>query len=196
MRLIPTTLKLFILAIAGAFVVSNQAAADQYTIDSRGQHAFIQFKVSHLGYSFVLGSFPDFEGSFEYDHDNPQNSNISLEIDTTTVETSHADRNKHVRSADFLDVSEFPTAHFSSTSYQEKSDGSGLLTGDLTLHGVTQSVEIETQKIGEGKDPWGGYRIGFEGETTITMADFGINYNLGPASRTVDLYLVIEGIRQ
>ena len=181
--------------IMGLLSASSIQAAD-YRIDSGGKHAFIQFKVSHLGYSFVLGEFPDFTGSFTYDAENPNDSKISIEIDTTTADTRHSERNRHIRGSDFLHVKKYPEATFVSTSYEEGPDGKGTLEGDLTLHGVTRPVTIETNKVGEGKDPWGGYRVGFEGNTTITMADFGINYNLGPASRTVDLYLVIEGIRK
>ena len=179
----------------GLLAVSSTQAAD-YRVDSGGKHAFIQFKVSHLGYSFVLGEFPDFTGSFSYDAENPGASKISIDIDTTTADTRHAERNRHIRGSDFLDVKKYPEAKFVSTSYEEGADGKGTLEGDLTLHGVTRPVTIQTNKVGEGKDPWGGYRVGFEGNTTITMADFGIDYNLGPASRTVDLYLVIEGIRK
>ena len=176
-------------------ILSGPVMAADYTIDSAGKHAFIQFKVSHLGYSNLLGDFPDFTGSFTYDADDPNSATVNVNIDTTTVDTRHAKRNTHIRGTDFLDVKKFPTAKFVSTSYQE-SDGAGTLTGDLTLHGVTKSVDIAVTKIGEGKDPWGGYRAGFDGTTTITMADFGIDYNLGPASRTVEIYLSIEGIRQ
>ena len=179
----------------GLLSVSSAQAAD-YRVDSGGKHAFIQFKVSHLGYSFVLGEFPDFTGSFTYDAENPNDAQISIEIDTTTADTRHSERNRHIRGSDFLDVKKYPQATFVSTRYQEGPDGKGSLEGDLTLHGVTRPITIETNKVGEGKDPWGGYRVGFEGNTTITMADFNINYNLGPASRTVDLYLVIEGIRK
>lgn len=173
----------------------GQAHADEYMIDTKGKHAFIQFKVSHLGYSYVLGDFPDFTGSFNYDPDNPAESSASVTIDTTTVDTRHAERNVHIRGTDFLNVKKFPEAQFISTSYEE-TGGGGILTGDLTLHGITKPVSIEITKIGEGKDPWGSYRAGFEGQATITMADYGINYNLGPASRTVDIYLSLEGVKQ
>ncbi len=186
----------FCTVLIGILFGNNHALAERYVIDTKGQHAFIQFKVSHLGYSYVLGSFPDFSGTFEYDESDPNAATIRIEIDTRTVETSHAERNKHLRGKDFLDVAKYPTATFVSTGYEERGDGTGLLVGNLTLHGVTQPVSIDVKKIGSGKDPWGGYRQGFEGTTTLTMADFDMNYNLGPASRTVDLYLVIEGIRQ
>ncbi len=186
--------------IAGAFLIASALAlpaqAADYKIDDGGKHAFIQFKVSHLGYSFVLGDFPDFSGSFFYDSENPNASKVDVSIDTTTVDTRHAKRNVHIRGSDFLDVKKFPKASFVSTSYEESGGGNGTLNGDLTLHGVTRPVSIEITKIGEGKDPWGGYRAGFEGSTTLTMADFGIDYNLGPASRTAEIYLSIEGIKQ
>ena len=98
-------------------------------------------------------------------------------------------------SSDFLDVDKYPTAKFVSTSYTE-SDGKGELKGNLTLHGVTKPVTIEVRQIGAGTDPWGGFRRGFEGKTSLTLADFNINYNLGPSSREVELILHVEGIRQ
>lgn len=187
--------KIASLALA-AIVLMPVAHSADFKIDTSGKHAFIQFKVSHLGYSYVLGDFPDFEGSFNYDADDPTASRVDVKIDTTTVDTRHAERNLSVRGSNFLDVKKFPVATFTSTSYEETGGGEGILNGDLTMRGVTQPISIELKKIGEGKDPWGGYRAGFEGNTTITMADFGITYNLGPASRTVDIYLSIEGIRQ
>ncbi len=136
-----------------ASTINFSTHAEQYVIDDKGKHAFIQFKVSHLGYSYVIGTFPDFEGSINYDAANLSEASVKIDIDTTTVDSSHADRNKHIRSGDFLDVGNFPTATFVSTSYAEQSDGTGTLVGDLTLHGVTKPVEIKTNKIGEGKDP-------------------------------------------
>ncbi len=188
------------LSIASAFVLATSATtaanAAEYTVDSSGKHAFIQFKVSHLGYSFVVGDFPDFTGDFTYDSENPSASKINIDIDTTSVDTRHAKRNVHIRGTDFLDVKKYPKASFVSTSYEESGNGAAVLNGDLTLHGVTKPVSLEVTKIGEGKDPWGGYRAGFEGNTTITMSDFGIDYDLGEASRTVDIYVTVEGIKK
>lgn len=184
-----------LLALAIPLAASSVHAAD-YRMDIEGKHAFIRFKVSHLGFSFVLGEFPDFEGRFTYDVDDPSVAAVEVEIDTTTAETHHAKRNVHIRGKDFLHSKKFPTASFVSTGYEETGGGEGILTGDLTLRGVTREVRLEMNRIGEGKDPWGKYRAGFEGTTTITMADFGIDYNLGPASRTAEIYFSIEGIRQ
>ncbi len=195
LRSLTATVILCALVLAAPLATSTAIAAD-YEMDIEGKHAFIRFKVSHLGFSYVLGEFPDFEGRFSYDVDDPSVASVEVEIDTTTVETHHAKRNVHIRSKDFLHVKKFPTAKFVSTGYEETGGGAGILSGDLTLRGVTRPISIEMSRIGEGEDPWGSYRAGFEGTTIITMADFGIDYNLGPASRTAEIYFSIEGIRE
>ena len=144
----------------------------------------------------MIGTFDTLSGSFTYDPDaGPEGQSISVEIDTASVDTGHAERDKHLRSADFLNVDEFPTATFVSTGYEGDAEG-GTMTGDLTLHGVTQPIAIAVKTVGEGKDPWGGYRAGFEGTASITRKDFGMGYNLGPASESMELFLFIEGVRR
>jgi polyisoprenoid-binding protein YceI len=93
-------------------------------------------------------------------------------------------------------VDEYPEARFVSTSFEPTDGEKAMLVGDLTLHGVTKPVTIDVEKIGSGTDPWGGYRVGFEGTTEIALKDFGIDYDLGPASANVELTLSVEGIRQ
>jgi len=176
-------------------VFSTSSMAENYVIDTKGAHASINFQIPHLGYSMLVGRFDDFSGSFVYDEKNPSASSVEVEIKTASINSNHAERDKHLRGSDFLDVSKYPTAKFVSTSYTE-TDGKGVLKGDLTLHGVTKPVSIEVTQIGAGADPWGGFRRGFEGRTSLTLADFNINYNLGPASKAVELVLHVEGIRQ
>ncbi len=130
-----------------------------------------------------------------YDSKTPGDSSINVEIDVGSVDTNHAERDKHLRGTDFFDVKNHPIATFSSTSFSANDNG-GTLEGKLTLHGVTKPITIEVTKIGEGKDPWGGYRAGFSGSFVLTRSDFDISYNLGPASETSELQLTIEGIRQ
>ncbi|MDX8380697.1 MAG: YceI family protein [Ghiorsea sp.] len=179
----------------GMLGVSVSAQAATYNIDDKGAHAFIQFKVSHLGYSWVMGRFNTFTGHFTYDEKNPSASTVQVEIDTNSVDTNHALRDKHLRSKDFLMTGRYPTATFKSTSYTE--NGKDIeIKGKFTLHGVTKDIVIKGQHIGEGKDPWGGYRSGFEGHTSIMMKDYDVLMDLGPASQEVDLYFSIEGIRQ
>ena len=179
-------------AAALVFSAASSEAAD-YRIDAG--HSFVQFKISHIGVSWMIGTFDTLSGSFTYDPDaGPEGQSVSVEIDTASVDTGHAERDKHLRAADFLNVDEFPTATFVSTAYEGDGE-SGTMTGDLTLHGVTREIAIAVNKVGEGKDPWGGYRAGFEGTVSLTRSDFGMGYNLGPASESMDLFLFIEGIR-
>ncbi|MCB1922535.1 MAG: YceI family protein [Gammaproteobacteria bacterium] len=182
---------------AGALVVASASAvADEYLVDTKGAHAFIQFQVKHLGYSWLVGRFNTFSGRFSYDEANPGASTVEVTIDTASVDSNHAERDKHLRNEDFLEVDKYPEARFVSTSYRDLGDGKGVLDGELTLHGVTRPISIDVNQIGAGADPWGGYRRGFEGHTQFALSDFGIKKNLGPASKDVYLWLGIEGIRQ
>ena len=184
-------------AVSGAMLLSASTVnAADYVIDTQGAHAFVNFKIKHLGYSWLHGRFNTFDGTFSYDAKTPNASQITVNIDTTSLDSNHAERDKHLRGKDFLNVSKYPTATFKSTSVKFDDDDSGEVTGEFTLHGVTKTITFEIDKVGEGKDPWGGHRVGFEGETSLKLADYGIDYNLGPASTHVDIGLSIEGIRQ
>ncbi|MDM1716600.1 YceI family protein [Thiopseudomonas alkaliphila] len=182
--------------LASSLLVAQQASAADYQIDKEGQHAFINFKISHLGYSWLYGTFKDFDGNFSYDPAQPEASQVQVKIKTASIDSNHAERDKHLRAADFLNTSKHPEAHFVSTQVLETGEGTADITGDLTLNGVTQPVTIKAQFIGAGDDPWGGYRAGFEGTTELKLADFGIKAQLGPAAETVYLTLSVEGVRQ
>jgi polyisoprenoid-binding protein YceI len=93
-------------------------------------------------------------------------------------------------------VQAHPKATFTSTSVKSTGEGTADIHGDLTLNGVTKPVVIAARFIGEGDDPWGGYRAGFEGSTTLTLKDFDIKMDLGPASQTVELIISVEGVRK
>ena len=182
--------------VLGSALIGGQAMAADYAIDKQGQHAFVNFKISHLGYSWLYGTFKDFDGSFSFDAAKPQDSKVNVTLNTTSVDTNHAERDKHIRSGDFLNVSKHPTATFASTSVKSTGEGTADITGDLTLNGVTKPVVIAAKFIGEGKDPWGGYRAGFEGSTKLKLKDFDIQKDLGPASQDVELIISVEGVRQ
>ena len=169
-------------------------AAD-YVIDKEGQHAFVNFKIGHLGYSYIYGSFKDFDGTFSFDEKNPEASKIKVTLKTASVDTNHAERDKHIKSGDFLNVSKNPTATFESTSVKSTGEGTADVTGNLTLNGVTKPVVINAKFVGQGDDPWGGYRAGFEGTTTIKLKDFDIQKDLGPASQEAQLIISFEGVR-
>lgn len=172
------------------------AQADDYTIDSENMHAFINFRIQHLGYSWLYGRFNDFAGTFSYDEAKPEAAKVEVTVKTTSVDSNHAERDKHIRSKDFFEVETFPEAKFVSTAYKPNGDGTGTLTGDLTLKGVTKPLEVKVHEIGAGKDPWGGFRRGFEGTAKFALADYGISYDLGPASKEVELILSLEGVKK
>lgn len=184
------------LLAVGLLCVLVPAHAADYLIDTKDAHAFIQFKVSHLGYSWVAGRFNTFEGRFNYDENDPPNAWVEVVIQTASIDTNHAERDKHLRGEKFLATEQFPEARFVSTSYTEKADGKAIIQGNLTLHGVTRPVSIDATQIGAGMDPWGGYRRGFEAKTRLALKDYGIDFNLGPTATEVQLELIVEGIRQ
>ncbi len=184
------------LTLGTALLGAGHAMAADYAIDKQGQHAFVNFKISHLGYSWLYGTFKDFDGSFSFDEKSPEASKVNVTLNTASVDTNHAERDKHIRSDDFLSVDKHPTATFASTSVKSTGEGTADITGNLTLNGVTKPVVIAAKFIGQGDDPWGGYRAGFEGSTTLKLKDFDITKDLGPASESVELIISVEGVRQ
>jgi polyisoprenoid-binding protein YceI len=185
-----------LVVLAATITATSANAADVYIIDDKGQHAFVQFRIKHLGYSWLYGRFTEFGGSFLLDRDSPANSSVMVEIDTGSVDTNHTMRDFHLRSGDFLSAGSHPKARFVSTAVERTGENTGVIKGNLTLNGVTKPIEIAVEEIGNGLDPWGGYRAGFLGKTSLALADFGIDYDLGRASQTVELTLSIEGVRQ
>ncbi|GHE19814.1 YceI family protein [Halomonas urumqiensis] len=184
------------IAATTLIAVSHAQAAD-YVVDTENQHAFVQFKINHLGYSYILGQFEEFEGSFSYDPENLEASSVEMEVQTDSLNTNHAERNRHFMSDDFLSVAEYPTASFVSTGFEPEGDSEGVLTGELTLKGETREIEMPVTLVGEGEDPWGNYRAGFEGMTTLALADYGIDMSDFPEiMHELELYVTFEGVRQ
>lgn len=190
-------LKKILLGLTAASLLASagSALAADYKFDKEGQHAFIQFRINHLGYSWIYGGFNDFDGTFTFDESNPAADKVNVTINTNSVDTNHAERDKHIRSADFLNVSKYPQATFTSTEVKKDGDEYDI-KGNLTLNGVTKPVTLEAKPIGQGNDPWGNYRAGFEAEGTIRLKDFNITQDLGPASQEVQLIISVEGVRQ
>ncbi len=172
--------------------MSGMVSAADYVIDTKGAHASINFKVKHMGFSWLLGRFNTFDGEFSYDEKNLNMSKVAVTIDTTSLDSNHAERDKHLKSDDFVNAGKYPKATFTSTSIEAKDDTNFIINGNFSLNGVTKPISIAAQKVGEGKDPWGGYRVGFVGETSIDMAD----YNFKKAWGEVLIELHVEGIKK
>jgi polyisoprenoid-binding protein YceI len=141
-------------------------------------HSTAQFKVRHLMISNVKGEFTNLSGKLELDVANISNSRVEASIDAATINTREADRDTHLKSADFFDVEKFPKLTFKSDRISKKSDGELTVEGDLTIHGVTRKVIFDVEgPSSEAKDPWGNTRIGLSATTDINRKDFGLHWN-------------------
>ncbi len=174
-------------------VEAETAAAGTYKIDP--EHSFVLFSVSHLGISISAGRFNDFEGNIILAPG--KNSKVELTVKTASVDTYIEKRDKHLRGPDFLDTKQFPIMRFVSSKVEYNAAGEPVkLTGELFLHGKTNTVSFTVKPIGAGKDPWGGYRAGYQANTVIKRSDFGMKYMLGGVGDEIDITLNIEAIKQ
>jgi len=178
-----------------AFAQPALAEPEQFQLDIKGQHAFVMFKISHIGFAWIYGSFNDFEGSFTYDAENPANNSAEVTVDVASIDTNHAERDKHLRGEDFFHVDEFPEARFVATGYEKTGEASAELTGALTIKGNTREVTMDVTEMAAREDPWGNFRRAFSAKTELRLKDFGIDYDLGPV-QTAELIISLEGVRQ
>lgn len=148
------------------------------TWDIDPSHTRLGFAARHAMVATVRGGFDVFSGTIVIDHRNPAASTAEVEIDTASISTGNEQRDQHVRSADFLDVENYPTITFKSTSAKEVDDDTYELVGDLTIKGTTHPVTLELEYQGSSPDPWGNTRAGFEGKTTINRKDWGLTWNV------------------
>jgi polyisoprenoid-binding protein YceI len=175
------------------------SATGTWVIDP--SHSTLGFTVRHAMIAKVRGAFGAFAGSFTIDGANLSASSAEVTIETASIDTKSADRDAHLISPDFLDAEAFPTLTFTSTSVQV-SGNDVTLTGDLTIHGVTRSVEVAYEFIGLSQDPWGNQRIGFEGTTKISRKEFGLTWNAALETGGVlvgdeiTLLLDVEAVKQ
>jgi polyisoprenoid-binding protein YceI len=150
------------------------AATGTWVIDPA--HTSLAFSARHAMVAKVRGSFGEFAGSFTIDGANPANSTAELTIQAASIDTKNADRDAHLKSADFLDVEAFPTLAFTSTAVAVSGDQI-VVSGDLTIHGVTKPVDVTYELVGISQDPWGNTKIGFEGSAKISRKDFELTWN-------------------
>jgi polyisoprenoid-binding protein YceI len=192
-----TVRSLLIHAVAGTFAFSSWTAAqaaDRFEIDA--SHTNIVFIVNHLGYSNMIGQFQEFEGEFMLDGHNYSSATVNLTIKTASVDTDHQARDDHLRSPDFFNAAEFPEMTFKSTSISG-TDKKLLVTGDLTLLGVTKPVTLDVDVNDMKPHPLPQYNgvlvAGFSARSTIKRSDFGMKYALGGIGDEIHLLLEVEG---
>lgn len=151
------------------------ATATTWAIDPT--HSEVQFKIKHLVISTVTGSFKTFEGTVETENDGFEGAKIQFSADIDSIDTNMAQRDAHLKSADFFDAENFPKLSFVSSSFTQKDDENYVLTGDLTLRGVTKSVTLSATYGGQMVDFYGNTKAGFEISGKINRKDFGLNWS-------------------
>ena len=149
--------------------------AGDYTLDIT--HTRIGFSARHAMVTTVRGQFGEFEGSAHLDTTDPAASSAKVNIRAASISTGQADRDAHLRSADFFDVETFPEIGFVTTSVTRADAATWTVTGDLTIKGVTHPVTIDFESTGSARDPFGNLRVGFEGATSINRKDWGLTWN-------------------
>lgn len=140
-------------------------------------HTSANFVVKHMMFTNVRGAFKEIEGTIEFDPANPTAASVEAKISTASVDTGVADRDNHLRSADFFDAANYPYITFTSKSVKAANATNASVVGDLTIRGVTKEVTLEVEFSGAGKNPWGMQVAGFAGKTTINREDFGLTWN-------------------
>jgi polyisoprenoid-binding protein YceI len=185
-----------IFAVILSVVALNTAsfAADTYNIDPVHSTAF--FKVGHLGIGFVRGGFTDIAGTIVMDKKTPVSSSIEVTIKIDSIFTNNTKRDEDLKSANYFDAATYPTMGFKSVKVRKLKGNKVEITGNFTLHGVTKPIKIVAQYLGEGKDPWGGYRVAFASDFSILRSDYNMTQFIPMAGDKVDISLIFEGVKK
>jgi len=182
--------------------MSTDLAATTGTWEIDPTHSTIGFVARHAMVAKVRGGFSDFTGTLNLDGADPAKSSASLTIVASSFNSNNAERDAHVKSADFLDVDQFPTITFTSTAVTTKGDDDFIVTGDLTIHGVTKPIDVKFELLGTSQDPWGNTRIGFEGKAEISRKEFGLVWNVALETGgvlvgdTIKLEMDVEAVKK
>lgn len=200
-KILVPTLSLAALALAGLTLTAANApaplvapapsaAAAVYTVDA--VHSTVIFSVMHMNTGRSYGRFNDVQGTFTVDTAKPEASKVEITIKADSIDTANKGRDDHLKSPDFFDVKQFPTATFRSTKVEKKGDKNWSVTGELALHGVKKEVTIPLELTGEGKGRNGEALIGFHGTFSIQRSAYGMEYGKGNLGDQVDLIVSVE----
>lgn len=140
-------------------------------------HSEIAFKVRHMMFSKVRGSFQSWNGSFEFDPTAPESGQTEVRIDVASIDTSNGDRDNHLKSGDFFDTEKFPHIVFKSTSFEKLGEGKLKVHGELTIRGTTEAITLDVDYHGKAVDPWGNDRVGFSATASLNRKAFGLTWN-------------------
>ncbi len=150
-------------------------AVSTWTID--GTHSVAEFSVKHMMVSTVKGRFGSFDGTIQWNQANPAASSVNVSVDVSSISTNDAQRDGHLRSDDFFNTEQFPTATFSSTKIEPASDNEWKISGDLTIRDQTHPIVLNTEFEGQILDPYALQRAGFEARTEISRKQYGLHWN-------------------
>lgn len=188
-------MKFFGVILTVIFVLASsaiaRAAPEKFVLDK--EHTYVGFDVSYLIVARVSGRFDDFQGSFVIDREHPEKNRADIVIKTGSVNTGIKTRDDDIRGPDLFNADQYPTMVFHSKMIELRSDNTGVMTGDLTLLGITKSVTMDIVRVpdlkfkGPGKDE--GFAGGFKATGKIERSDFGMNAYIKPVGNTVTLYV-------
>jgi polyisoprenoid-binding protein YceI len=159
-------------------------------------HTQVEFSAKHLGMMTVRGHFAEVTAGGTIDVEHPEKSQVEATINTLSIRTHNEQRDKDLRSSNFLEADKFPTMTFKSTKLELEGDDKATLTGDLTIKGTTKPIKLKVVKYGEFNDPAMGHRIGYAAETKINRKDFGMEFDMmldGKFIVSHDIQINIEG---
>jgi polyisoprenoid-binding protein YceI len=185
-------------ALGAAWILAcslAHAEPDAYRIDD--SHSFANWSIRHVA-SKTSGTFSDIKGKILIDADDLTKSSVEAKINMLSVNSSHAKRDAHILKPEYLDVEKFAEMTFVSKKIEASSKTEGVMTGVLTIHGVSKEMTFPFKVLGFGADPWGGYRTGFEAKTSLKASDFGFGWGVKPNASVgddIEITLLIEGVK-
>lgn len=177
-----------------ALVAHDARAAENYKIDP--VHSSVVFRIQHFGVSYFYGRFNELTGKFAVDDKNNAGNSVEATIKVASLDTHSEKRDADLKGPDFFNAKTFPVITFKGKSFKRLDGGNVEVSGDFTLRGVTKTVTLTLMHVGSGKDPWGGYRSGYEGTLTLKRSDYGMTYMLQGIGDEVTIFLGIEGVRE
>jgi polyisoprenoid-binding protein YceI len=172
----------------------SSAKADNYKIDP--VHSAILFTVGYFGIGNVYGRFDNFSGDFVFDPNDPTKDSVNLSINTDSVDSNFPDRDKHLKSPDFLNSKQFPSATFKGRSFKKVDEKNYEVSGDFTLRGITKPITVAVQVIGSGPGPKGEPRLGTESTATLKRSDFDVKAFLPAVTDEVQLRIALQAVKQ
>ena len=181
------------LALAATLGLASPVLADEYAVDP--VHSGINFKISHLGLSWIQGRFDEFGGKFTVDSTTPEKCAFALSINPASIDTNNQKRDEHLRSPDFLNANQFPSMNFKSTSVRPLKNGYEV-TGDFTMHGVTKSMTFDLIGGHTTELPKGVARTGFSSEFSLKRSDFGVGQATPMIGEKIYVSVSFEGTRK